>query len=716
MTSCREPGPREGSRLRPLAEAAPPPELLTEQSELALLPTLEANRLASGWRPLGNRGRLRLEPVASRSRAELVNLSSAARHLRLNLRPPGEGQVSLVAAGQTLGPFVLAPDLDLPLPEGLPVGRVSLDFDWRLADGAQRPAVASAAVVPALAAGRLEHQGTAWVLTGHALARFVVAVQDAVALHATFDPPDAALSGQEFLLSVRDQSGRMLGRRSWSERGLSGWRSGPRVLRLPLEGASGFVEVLFEARGAGPPARWQDVIIEDRPRPQPTPAKLAPPRLILVYVLDALRADHVSHLGGRPGVTPTIDRLANEGASLRRHRSVAPNTLPSTRALFTGCVGLANGSAKLSRESPPTLAELLRRAGYSTALFSANPYVGPAFGLDRGFDTVAADLGVGGEELVSATNELGRAAAVHDAALAWLKNLGSKERAFVYIHTLFPHAPYQPEEPYRTRFVPANGSTIDGSNQTLRAIRFGRREVAAADRERLQGLYTASLAYNDAELGRFLAALSTLVADSDVVLAVTADHGEEFFDHGGVMHTLTLYDELLRIPLVLWGPGRIPHTSVEAVTDSLDLRHTLLDLAGVADSASESGVSLLPVLFAGHHEKLVSHAAAATVKGGIFAASSARWKLVYAPRVATAWGMGGTGSCQHDAECLFDLAADPGEKVNRVGSGDLEAAYLHLSLKAWVERGRQREAGVEAVEPALDAETEGSLRALGYLQ
>jgi arylsulfatase A-like enzyme len=185
------------------------------------------------------------------------------------------------------------------------------------------------------------------------------------------------------------------------------------------------------------------------------------------------------------------------------------------------------------------------------------------------------------------------------------------------------------------------------------------------------------------------------------VLAVTADHGEELFDHGGLLHGWTLYEEVLRIPWVLWGPGRVPAGRVMTTrTDTLDVGATLLALAGGGEPPSQ-----LP--------RRVHRAVATLPQGGIFAVAHGRWKLVWAPRRGLHWGMSANLGHTSDPEYLFDLEADPGERRNLAGEEDLEAAWLRSRLLAWAtaERGVSPPAGT-----TVDAATRERLRALGYVR
>jgi arylsulfatase A-like enzyme len=453
------------------------------------------------------------------------------------------------------------------------------------------------------------------------------------------------------------------------------------------------------------------------PSPEPAAPTNAvdaePPSLVVVYVMDALRADFVGHLGGPEGVSPTLDRLAAEGMTFRDHHSVAPNTLPSTRALFTGrTVKHYRDNGRMPADGPPTLAERFQAAGYRTGLFSGNTYAGPKFRTDRGFDHVGRGLWIDPD---SGFND--NAALVQRAALEWLSSLPPGEKAFLYLHTLHPHNPYDPPPAMAAEWSRGIPSDLDGSTSTLRRIRRRQLDTSPADRDRLRALYAASLRYNDQILGPFLERLVQLRDAAETVAVLTSDHGEELFDHGGILHGYTLYDEATRIPLILWGPGRIPAAAVDAPTSTLDLHPTLTALCRLPPADPEKGARDLLELAAGADDAAVGRllfAAAPSVRGGIYSARGRRWKAVRAPRMAMRWGMGYRLGRSWDVEYLFDLRADPGETVNRAGHGDLEAAWARSRLLAWIDR-EVHLGTADGEPPELDAETREQLRALGYL-
>jgi arylsulfatase A-like enzyme len=417
-------------------------------------------------------------------------------------------------------------------------------------------------------------------------------------------------------------------------------------------------------------------------------------------VLDALRADTVGHLGGPPGISPALDRLAREGVTFRAHRSVAPNTLPSTKALFTGRAFVSRGGWKLDPADGPTLAEMFRQGGYHTGLFSGNVYVSSAYQMDRGFEHTGREVLIEGYTAAEHPAHNENAARAHASALAWLRSLPPGSRAFLYLHVIHPHNPYDPPEPFRSRWTAGIPSRIEGDTETLTAIQHGRLTASPDDRRRLRGLYDGSLAYADAEIGRFLEQAAAVVPPRETLVAVTADHGEEHFEHGGILHGFTVYEEMLRIPLVLWAPGRLAHAEVKDGTTTLDLHAALRELSGLKKPDSP------------RDPEGVRFAAASSVKGGIYTAVAGRWKVVWAPRAGLGWGQGEAIGRSHDPEYLFDLAADPGETVNRAGHGDLAAAWLRSRLLAWIEG--KRDEGDEKGAP-VDAETLNRLRALGYV-
>jgi arylsulfatase A-like enzyme len=436
----------------------------------------------------------------------------------------------------------------------------------------------------------------------------------------------------------------------------------------------------------------------------------------VLYVLDALRADRLGHLGGDPRASPNLDRMAANGVTFTRHLTVAPNTLPSTKSLFTGQTFLTQGHTTLPPEAPATLAEVIGAAGFRTGVFSGNGHLSPGFGLSRGFEHSAPEVLLEPyEDGPGIYND--NAEHVHRATLEWLDGLGPDESAFAYVHTVHPHNPYDPPEPFHSRFTGEIDSELSGSTDTLMAIKHDRIDPDTADKEKIRALYDGGLAYNDAQIALFVEELKRRYPPDEILVILTSDHGEELFEHDSVLHGYTLYEDQLHIPLIFWWPGRLEPRVVDMPTSNVDLHETLRDIVGAPHSGLGDGSSLWPVLAAPDLRTpggQVQFAAASSLKGGIFLARSDRYKVIYAPRTGIDWGMGEGVGRTRDVEYVFDLETDPEEMVNLAGAAPLEAAWLRSQLFAWIERGKLLE--VDGEEAELDEETREQLEALGYLQ
>lgn len=710
-------GCNRGPEVRLLLDGDHAPDVLTEQRRIAHPPSLGGNRFLNGWWPWMYERRLALSPpvLGAKVRLEVVHLGDVSgeqpRTLLLDVvQAAPRRSVRVWAAGRDLGAFPLTDPVRVTLPADLPLGRVPIDLQFQRGPRG----VLAAGMEPARPAGKVRLDGADVVQSGDSLTDFVHRVSGGETLVGTFVPPGEPRPGQRFELIVEREPGNPLQRFSWAP-----GNGEKQEIALPVGDAPGFVRVRLLARGQGPEGRWERLGLTGgmgTAEPGESVAEAEPrkaPKVVIVYVMDALRADAV----GRPRVSPTFDRLAREGVAFRHHRSIAPNTIPSTKALFTGRPVVTGGDSVLGRNEGTTLAERFQDAGYRTGLFSGNIYVSPSFGTDRGFEHVAHEVLMDADNAgPDALND--NAAQAHAAALSWLRTLDSGERAFLYFHTIHPHNPYAPPEPYRRMFTSGIRSSIDGSTETLMAVRKGGLEAGPADRERLRGLYTGSFAFNDAELGRFLAQVKQWAPPGEVMVVLTSDHGEELFDHGGVLHGYTLYEEMLDIPLVLWWPGRLRPAKVEEPTDTLDVNATLIELCGLG-KPDGAGRPLLKKRILDDREGGYIHlAAASSVIGGIYSAQAGRWKLVWAPRFGYEWGMGDGSGRSRDPEYLFDLEKDPGERVNLAGESSLEVAWLRSRLLAWIQRYRD-DRGDRGGEPVrkpqpVDAETERRLRALGY--
>jgi arylsulfatase A-like enzyme len=336
--------------------------------------------------------------------------------------------------------------------------------------------------------------------------------------------------------------------------------------------------------GCGP-----DQAVDDRRSASPEADERRPD--ILLIVIDTLRRDHLGAYGWSRDTSPSIDALASDAFRFDRAYASAPWTQPSVASILTGLYPTAHGLTRIARlpDSLDTLPERLSRNGYRTAAIVSHVLLARIYNFHQGFDdfTVAAAL---------PTHEVISTERVTDRATESLERLAKDpEPYFLFVHYFDPHYQYQrhPEHGFSSESA---GRLVGGEDiETLRTI------METATPEELQfvlDVYDEEIRHTDAGVGRLLEKLRALGRYDDTLIVVTADHGEEFLDHGWLGHTRSLYEELVRVPLIIRPPAR--HLGARVVDTPVSLAAiapTILELAGV-DSPSGPGrtASLLPWL------------------------------------------------------------------------------------------------------------------------
>ena len=395
---------------------------------------------------------------------------------------------------------------------------------------------------------------------------------------------------------------------------------------------------------------------------------------VLLITIDTLRADRVGAFGGTKPLTPTLDRLAGEGIRLTRAYASAPLTLPSHASLMTAASppvhGVRNNSLFRLGDKLPTLATVLKSAGYRTGAFVGAFVLDARFGLNRGFDVyddrygekASGDPGEGPER---------RAEDVIRPAAAWIVNPQPAVRSpqspwFAWVHLYDPHAPYSAPEPYASQHEP----------------------------------YDAEVAYTDAMVGRLLDDLRAAGLLDRTLIVVTADHGESLGEHGETTHGVFVYDVTMRVPVVLWAGSRVggAHDGLARV---IDLAPTVLDLAGVAVPSTFEGRSLLPALKDPGAEQVPAY----------LEAMDAQLTRNWAP--LTGLVAGTFKLIDLPVPELYDLAADPGETTNLFARNPERARALEALLRDHVAQLAARGSAEERI--ALDADARRRLQALGYV-
>ncbi len=313
---------------------------------------------------------------------------------------------------------------------------------------------------------------------------------------------------------------------------------------------------------------------------------------IVLVVIDTLRADALGVYGSAHATSPALDAWAKRGAVFERAFSTSPWTLPSVGSLLTGRFpsGHGSGRGKLaladgrSRRvfialdgSVPRLASIVSQHGYATAAFVTNTFLRPGFGVADGFDTY--------DHMRNRYVDERRADVMIDRALGWIDQRRQGEPWLLLVHLLDPHQPYDPPPAEAGRFTAGyQGSLhapIGPDSGLVRKVKRGEIELDAADQAFLRGVYDEEVAFVAAQIARLLDGLAARKVLERGLVIVTADHGEEFLDHGALEHGHTLYQELLHVPLLVWGPhvraGRHPEP-----VSQVDVLPTVLDALGIA--------------------------------------------------------------------------------------------------------------------------------------
>ena len=432
---------------------------------------------------------------------------------------------------------------------------------------------------------------------------------------------------------------------------------------------------------------------------------------MLLYVADTLRADSLKLYGGSVVETPRVDSLALDAVVFERAYATSSWTRASVASMLTGLYPDVHGAQTRSdvlSEKLVLLPEIFSQHGYRTAAIVTNPNVGAIYGFGQGFDEFIELFGRRERQMVH-QQTAGRARAadvnfvdsdeVTERAIEWIE--AGSSPFFLFVLSIDPHWPYEPPDEF-DRYRRGYSGRVD----TDRDVIF-RRRLNNADRERVRSLYYGEIAFNDNSLGRLLDHLRAAGLYEDTAIVFTSDHGEEFWDHGQVMHGKTLYEEGIRVPLVIRHPRSLGTAArVTQPVELTDVPATLLALAGLPVPYQLDGTSLIgrsgpDARFLYSTLDLDEHRIESII--------DPPWKLIRDRR---------TGKLQ-----LFDLDADEAESKNVWSEEPVRTASLLEALSDRASRNQQRYEqlqGGEATRKIFDSELSeeelDELKALGYIR
>jgi len=429
---------------------------------------------------------------------------------------------------------------------------------------------------------------------------------------------------------------------------------------------------------------------------------------IILISIDTLRADHLGCYGYARPTSPNLDQFAREAVLFEQLVNTGGGTLPIHISMLTSLSPTVHDSWSHNRKALPeariTLAEQLSGADYRTAAFVDGGWLHSRFGFAQGFE-VYDDAG-------------GRFANILPKVYGWLEQ-NFRQQFFLFVHTYDVHSerkqlPYDAPEPYNRLFFPDYAGPFNGCrgkrcaselfvwlDRRLASGRLDPRRVFSKQGlEYIVALYDGGIAYVDHQLGLFFSILRALGIYDQCLIIVTSDHGEEFLEHGRLLHHQN-YEEYARVPLLIKLPGAGPRgLRIPALVSTLDLMPTILDLAGIEPNPEIQGRSLVPLLVGQSIE-----ARPVLVGGGKEKLRTPEWSML----------VDGNGPVE-----LYRVDQDPLEARNLMTGRAQAARSLHRTFL----RIREDELQIKALfadqeeslsPPPLPPNAAEELKALGYI-
>lgn len=511
----------------------------------------------------------------------------------------------------------------------------------------------------------------------------------------------------------------------------------------------------LEAESPGTLGFWGNPVLRagGQPVPEPGPepdvtldtTSGTPPQGVIIFLADTLRKDHLNFYGHDRETAPVLAKTASQGVQFMNNVAQGTWTKVSVPSIMTSLYPTSHRIKEFMDRLPAsaeTLAEQYRNAGFATVAYSSVLFTGKATNLHQGFEELHESGSVEPERPAKT------ARVFVDHFLEWLEEHRNVP-FFAFVHVFDPHDPYEPFRPYNTLWAdPTKKKEHEENGEKVREIIEDplRKNFLMPNRKELisAGLdpdayinydkdwYDGSIRGMDVEFSRLLERLKVLGLSDRVVIAFLSDHGEEFLEHGSMFHGQTVYGELTRVPLVLYGPGHLPAgLRISQTVQNLDLMPTLLELSRLPLPDSLQGQSLLPLIAAAKEQndsgQVLERAMelgwelrpaisekAITKEGSMsppphstesFAIVLDGWKLVH-----------NTHRSEGPEFELFEVANDPLNLKNVANEHPAKVEELRAKLEEWREFAMANQLPEADDLEQLDPEELKRLRSLGYIQ
>jgi len=427
------------------------------------------------------------------------------------------------------------------------------------------------------------------------------------------------------------------------------------------------------------------------------------PNIILISI-DCLRPDHLSAYGYSRNTSPNIDRLAADGVVFEQVVGGSSWTHPTHMTMLTGLPPSIHGATRWSKLDPSVafLPDTLTQAGYRADGVVTVDYLSQSFGLERGFHTYRYDYDMG-------------ATAVVDEAIGLVRR-AQGESHFLFMHMLDAHWRYAPPRGFRDRF----GERPEDIEELNRIVGSDEPPVDQGTIDDVMKLYDGEVAHVDTELGRLFDELDRLGLYEKSLIIFTGDHGEAFYEHEWWKHTQTLYDEMVRIPLIVKWPGNSPTGRVQTMVSQTDVVSIAMSAASLPSGNAWS-------------RDLREELETPSVPGERTVVSEVFWEARQDVREATMKVALRTDAFKYIAtlrgepaetlsltepphEELYDLVADPGELEDLSTAREPEMREFRKKLRAYFDEVTRLRATRSGEEVVLDEAALERLRALGYVE
>jgi len=428
---------------------------------------------------------------------------------------------------------------------------------------------------------------------------------------------------------------------------------------------------------------------------------------IILISIDTLRADHLSCYGYSRNTSPNIDRIARKGVLFKNTIATSSFTPPSMASIFTSknvsSHGIKHGVLKkgmvynqeVISSSFTTLAEALKEEGYATFGFHTNPHLAKEFGFAQGFDFFKQFT-------------FANARRLNKEVLKFKEEYKKKGKYFLWVHYFDPHWPYFKREPWGSSYSSYHPKEIKVLNFDMWPEKFSSKTNLKEDKDLLSYLiarYDSEINFVDKYVGELI---DSLKKDGDALVIITSDHGEEFLEHGRFTHGFQLYEESIRVPLIINFPSKIPEgIKVENEASIIDIMPTILEILKIKSNPGLEGKSLIPLISknlsavpmaqAGKKSNRILYSELYRFGNNLVSARFKNWKYIY--------------NIKENRQELYDLGADIGEKSNIILKNEKVAKDLQMKVIGLISSSKKLKGQEKPVgKKALDA-----LKSLGYI-